>query len=236
MTEWTAKRFWKTAEVAPAASGFAVLLDGRPLRTPARRPAEVPTKALAEAIAAEWQAQPEVIDPRAMPLTRTTNSAIDTVAENIAHVIDTIAAYGDADLLCYRAAHPEGLVARQAEIWDPLLDWAESTFSARLKVRTGVMHQPQPPAALAALRKAVVAAGPFQLAALHELVSLSGSLVIGLRAAAGDSDPDTLWTASRLDEIWQSDLWGTDDEAEAQAALRRAAFLDAARYFRLSLA
>lgn len=236
MTEWKAKRFWKLAEVAPVAGGFAVLLDGRPLRTPARRPAEVPTRALADAIAAEWQAQPEVIDPLAMPHTRTTNSAIDTVAENRVHVIDTIAAYGDTDLLCYRARHPEGLVARQAEIWDPLLDWAEAAISARLEVREGVMHRPQPAAALAALRAAVAAAGPFQLAALHEFVALSGSLVIGLRAAAGDADHEALWAASRLDEIWQSDLWGIDDEAEAQAALRRAAFVDAVRYHRLSLA
>lgn len=235
MAEWTAKRFWKVVEVAPAEGAFQVLLDGRALRTPARRPVAVPAEALARALAAEWQAQPDVIDPRAMPLSRMTNSAIDTVAQNHDHVIDTVAAYGDSDLLCYRAAHPEGLVARQATIWDPLLDWAAAALGARLAVRTGVMHRPQPAAALAALRGAVAAQGPFQLAALHELVALSGSLVIGLRAAAGDADAEALWAASRLDEIWQSDLWGTDDEAEALAARREAAFLDAERYYRLSL-
>lgn len=235
MAEWTAKRFWKMAEVAPAEGGFQVLLDGRALRTPARRPVEVPTRALASALAAEWQAQPEVIDPRAMPLSRMTNSAIDTVAQNRDHVIDTIAAYGDSDLLCYRAAHPEGLVARQAATWNPLLDWAATTLGARLEVRTGVMHRPQPAAALAALRVAVAARGPFQLAALHELVALSGSLVIGLRAAMGDADIEALWTASCLDEIWQSDLWGTDDEAEALAEQRRAAFFEAEKYCRLAL-
>jgi chaperone required for assembly of F1-ATPase len=234
MAEWAAKRFWKMAEVAPAEGGFQVLLDGRALRTPARRPVEVPAEALASALAAEWQAQPEVIDPRAMPMSRMTNSAIDTVAQNRDHVIDTIAAYGDSDLLCYRAAHPEGLVARQAAVWNPLLDWAAAALGARLEVHTGVMHRPQPPAALGALRAAVAARGPFQLAALHELVALSGSLVIGLRAAAGDSDIEALWAASRLDEIWQSDLWGVDDEAEAMAALRRTAFLEAGTYHRLS--
>jgi chaperone required for assembly of F1-ATPase len=235
MSEWKAKRFWTEAAVAPSGDGFAVLLDGRPVRTPARRPLEAPTEALARAIADEWQAQEGVINPQTMPFTRMTNSAIDTVAENRAAVVGMIAAYGDSDLLCYRASHPEGLIERQAIQWNPLLDWAEATLSARLQVVVGVMHRPQAAEALATLRMPLERAGHFEIAALHEVVSLSGSLVIGLRLAAGDADPEALWQASRLDEIWQSELWGSDDEAEALAETRRRAFLEAAHYLNLAV-
>lgn len=234
MSVWKARRFWTEAREVPAEGGFAVALDGRPLRTPARAPVVVPTEALACALAEEWQAQSEVIDPHSMPRTRMTNSAIDTVARNRAAVFETVAAYGDCDLLCYRASHPEALVARQAAAWDPLLTWAEEALSARLEIAAGVMHRPQPPEALAALRAALDRAGAFELAALHELVALSGSLVIGLRVGAGGADPAALWEVSRLDEHWQAELWGRDDEAEAQAETRREAFLLAAEYHRLA--
>jgi chaperone required for assembly of F1-ATPase len=230
MTEWKARRFWKNVSVAPCDSGYTVLLDDRPIRTPARRPVTAPTQVLAQALAAEWDAQGEHLDPAAMPHTRMTNSAIDTVAYNRAAVIDTIAAYGDTDLVCYRASHPAGLVARQAAEWDPLLLWARHSLGARLVTVQGVMHMPQPKDALAALRTRLEQADDFALAALHELVALSGSLVIGLRAAADGADIDALWQASCLDERWQREQWGADDEAEALSASRREAFLKAAEY------
>lgn len=234
MSGWKARRFWSDAQAVPAEGGFAVHLDDRPLRTPARRPVVVPTAALASALAAEWQAQEAEIDAQTMPLTRMVNSAIDTVADNRAHVIDTIAAYGDSDLLCYRAAHPEALVQRQSAEWDPLLDWAAQALGASLTVTQGVMHQPQSPAALVALRAPLEAASALELVALHEWVTLSGSLVIGLRLGAGDgAEAADLWRVSRLDERWQAEVWGSDDDAEQLAATRGAAFEMAARLYRL---
>lgn len=233
MTEWKAKRFWKDVAVAHNTAGFGILLDDRPVRTPARRPVEVPTLALAQAIAHEWQAQDGVIAPQSMPFTRMANSAIDTVSLNRNTVIDTIAAYGDSDLICYRASHPAGLVERQCAVWDPLLDWADKALGAGLACVVGVMHRPQTPQALMALRAPLERANEFEIAALHELVALSGSLVIGLRVAAGGHDLGDLWDASRLDEIWQSDLWGTDEDAEALAEIRRRAFFEAAEFHHL---
>ncbi len=234
MSEWKAKRFWTATETRSEADGHGVYLDGRPVKTPAKAPLRLPTPGFAEAVRAEWDAVEEIIDPGAMPFTRTANAAIDKVALQHAEVAEMIADYGDSDLLCYRAVEPQELRARQDAAWDPLLDWAAETYGARLQVTSGVMHQPQAPAALAPLRRAVQGCGPFQLAALHDLVSLSGSLVIGLAAARGQSDPETLWALSRIDERWQEEQWGEDEEAQNHAALKRAAFLHAAEVWRLA--
>lgn len=235
MSEWKAKRFWKEAAIEAADGGFAVRLDARPVKTPAKRPLILPTQALAEAVAAEWDAQEEEINPHLMPMTRTANAAIDKVATQHGEVADMLAAYGDSDLLCYRADFPEGLVERQAEQWDPMLDWGAEALGARLEPRTGVMHEPQDPAALEVLRQQTHALGPFELAAFHDLVSLSGSLILGFAAARQLRSLDEIWTISRLDEIWQAEQWGRDEEAEAAAEVKRAAFLHAGRVFTLCL-
>lgn len=233
MSEWKAKRFWKEAAVVEADDGFAVELDGRSVKTPAKRGLILPTSAMATAVADEWQAQDDVINPQTMPVTKTANAAIDKVAVQHAEVADMLAAYGDSDLLCYRADSPDGLVARQAAHWDPMLDWGAEALGARLAPRVGIIHVPQDPDTLAVLHRRTHALSPFELAAFHDLVSLSGSLILGFAAALQARDLDKLWEISRLDEIWQAEQWGKDEDAEALAALKKADFAHAARMFTL---
>jgi len=230
MSEWAPKRFWKVTEVTEDATGFGVALDGRPVKTPAKAPLTVPTRALADAIAAEWDAQGDKVDPRTMPVTRGANAAIDKVTVQHAEVADMLAAYGDSDLLCYRADGPDSLCARQADQWDPLLDWLEATFGVRLTVQTGVMHVAQPEEAQARLRAEVHALNAFELAGFHDLVSLSGSLVIGLAAARDERPIEALWALSRLDETWQAEQWGVDEEAAEIETAKRESFLNAKRF------
>ncbi len=233
MSEWKAKRFWKEATTAPADGGWQVLLDGRPVRTPAKAPLILPTQALAQALAAEWQAQEERIDPGTMPITRTANSALDKVAGQRAEVAAMLAEYGGSELLCYRAERPVELIARQTSEWDPLLDWAEERYGARLVTVQGVMPIAQDAAALERLSAPVHAMDPFALAAFHDLVALSGSLVLALAVIEGRIEAQEAWRLSRLDEDWQIEQWGADEEAEAMARVKRAAFDDAARFWAL---
>jgi len=234
MSEWKAKRFWTGVNVAEGEEGYTVLLDARPVRTPAKAPLILPTRAMAEAIAAEWEAQEKEIDPTSMPATRAANSAIDKVAVQFDEVADMLSAYGDSDLLCYRAETPQELVDRQAAAWDPLLDWAHETFGARLEPRTGIMHAPQSPEALARLDAALRRQTPFQLAAFHDLVALSGSLVIALAAVHDHLPAEDLWALSRIDELWQEEQWGHDEEAHETAEIKRGSFLDAKRFHDLT--
>ncbi len=234
MSEWKAKRFWNEAGVVPALGGFTVELDGRPIRTPAKRPLILPTEAMAQAVAEEWQAQDGIVRPDTMPVTRTANSAIDKVALQRTDVVEMLAAYGDSDLLCYRAVAPAELVERESAFWDPMLDWAEAELGVRLETRVGVMPEPQKPEVLEILTRRTQALSDFQLAAFHDLVSLSGSLIIGFAAALGAHDIGGLWDMSRLDEIWQAEQWGQDDVAEEMAAVKKAAFVHAKRMFDLS--
>ncbi len=236
MSAWAPRRFWTEARAEPAPGGYTVTLDGRSVKTPAKAALVVPTLALAEAIAAEWQAQEQVVDPQAMPFTRSANSAIDKVAPQFAEVAEIVAAYGDSDLLCYRAEAPASLVAQQAAAWDPLLAWSAEVLGAPLATRAGIRHESQPADSLAALARAVGAQSPFELTALHDLVALSGSLVIGLAAQRAAWPAEALWQASRIDETFQRALWGRDEEAEAAEAAARAAFLHAARFHALCLA
>jgi len=231
---WARKRFWKEVTVAPADAGYAVHLDGRPVRTPAKAPFIAPAQAVAEAAAEEWLAQEGELKPETMPVTRAVNSAIDRVAPQIEDVRGIVAAYGGSDLLCYRAGAPAELVQRQAERWDPALAWAEERFGARLILGEGVMHVAQPEAAVAALERAVAAYTPLELTALHDLVAISGSLVLGLSVAEGAMAAEEAWAASRVDEDWQVEQWGEDAEAVEAAANKRAAFLEAARLIQLA--
>lgn len=231
MSEWKQKRFWTNATAEETQTGWTVTLDGRPVKTPAKAPLILPTTALATAVAAEWEAQDEVVNPLSMPFTRSANAAIDKVAVQHAEVADMLAAYGDADLLCYRADAPQALIDRQNDIWNPYLDWAADALGARLQPRTGLMHESQDPAALATLSRRVHALSDFELAAFHDLVSLSGSLILGF-AAAQDLNPVlSIWAASRLDEIWQEEQWGEDEEAQELAKIKEGSFLHAKAFF-----
>ena len=234
MSEWKAKRFWKSADVAETEGGFTVHLDGRAVKTPAKAPLVVPTRAMAQAIATEWDAQDGHIDPNSMPVTRAANAAIDKVTHQHAEVAQMIAGYGDTDLICYRADSPAELVARQAEAWDPLLDWAADTLGARLKPVTGLMHSPQDPKALAALAQRVHQMDAFRLTAFHDLVGLSGSLIIGFAALHDLHKIEALWQVSRIDETWQEELWGVDEEAREQAAKKESEFLAAKSFYDLA--
>lgn len=234
MSEWAAKRFWTASSVVETANGFQVQLDGRSVKTPSKADLILPTRAMADAVAQEWEAQQERIDPLSMPVTRSANAAIDKVRVQHAEVADMLAAYGDSDLVCYRASHPQALVLRQAQQWDPVLDWAEEALGVRLAPVSGVMHAPQPPEALDTLSARVHGLGPFHLAAFHDLVSLSGSLLLGFAAALDWRDPEDIWQLSRLDESWQEEQWGQDEEAATHAEIKRVAFLHAKRFFDLS--
>ena len=203
MSTWKQKRFWKQVSVTESGGRFAVELDGRSVKTPAKAGLILPTRAMAEAIAAEWMAQEEAINPHTMPCTRSANAALDKVQVQHSEVADMLAEYGDSDLLCYRADSPIELVQRQNEHWDPVLDWAASELNVRLQTRSGIQHQPQDAEALQSLRARVQALSAFHLAAFHDLVSMSGSLILGFAAAAGWRSAAEIWTLSRLDETWQ---------------------------------
>ena len=231
MSTWSARRFWTDVTVQPQPGGYGVFLDTRPLRTPARAALIVPTRALADLVAAEWAAQSETIRPDTMPATRTVNVALDKLPATRPDVVTEIARWGETDLLCYRAEGPQALVERQRAAWDPLLDWAAARFAARLTVTAGIMPAAQPAAALVSLRAHLDSLGNLELCALHDLVALSGSLVIGLATAEGFAPDSDLWACSRIDEDWQIEQWGQDDEALALSEARRAGFLAAARIY-----
>lgn len=233
MSAWKSKRFWKTATACTVDGGFTVTLDDRPVKTPAKRDLIMPSMALAQAVAKEWDAQEGEVQPQTMPVTRATNAAIDKVAQQHQEVADLLAAYGESDLLCYRADAPEGLVARQAEAWDPLLDWAEATFEARLKPTVGLMPTLQDPAALTKLSDEVHKMDAFTLTAFHDLVGLSGSLIIGFAALRDVDEMEALWQASRVDETWQEEQWGEDEEATAMAEAKREQFFAAKSFYNL---
>ena len=225
------RRFYKRAEVVAAGGGgFAVWLDDRAVRTPGKRPLVASTRAVAELIAAEWAAQGETIEPTSMPTTRLANSAIDGVAGALAATRAAIANYAATDLVCYRAAAPEALVALQAAAYDPVLAWARDTLGAGLVTTVGVAHVAQPEAAIVAARAAVEAyADPFAVAALHVMTNLTGSLLIALMTARGALSAEAAWRAAHVDEDFQIGLWGEDDEAKRRRAARRRDFEAAAK-------
>ncbi len=228
------KRFWTIVDVVKEGDGFAVTLDGRPIKTPAKQRFAVPTRALADAVADEWRAQDENMKPKEMPQTRYVNSVIDGIIPQRAAIIEAVAAYGGSDLLCYRADHPDALIARQVECWDPLLDWARDTYDAPLILATGVMPVSQPQTSLDRLGRAVAEHHDFALAGLHDLVSISGSLVLGLAVSAKRLQADEALSLSRLDDEWQIEQWGADEEAAGAAAKKAGDFAEAARLLSLT--
>jgi chaperone required for assembly of F1-ATPase len=227
------KRFYAKADVLEEDGVFSVTLDGRGIRTPAMRALAVPSRALAEALAAEWEAQGAAIDPGTMPLTRLLNSAIDGVADRRREVVDDLVAFAGSDLLCYRAEAPAGLVRRQSEAWDPILAWAVASLSAPMRTSIGLMPIEQPAQSLSAVAHALDGLDALTLAALHVLTTISGSALIALAHHGGAIGLDDAWRAARVDETWQSEQWGLDAEAEAYAARRFAGFAAASRCLRL---
>ena len=225
------KRFWTDVTVG---DGRSILLDGRPVRTPGRLPLDLPTDALAEAVADEWRAVTGDIDPRAMPLTGLANAAIERVAADPALFAANLAAYAETDLLCYRADGPPELVQRQAPLWNPPLDWAERRFDVQFELAAGVMHHPQPDATVEKLAVAVAILDPFALAPLSTIVTITGSLVLGLALHAQAMDADAVWRAASLDEDWQAEQWGEDPLALQARAARRAEFDAATRFMALT--
>lgn len=223
------KRFYRHATVAEAQAGtgrdaFRVLLDDRPLKTPGKRDLAVPTKALADAIAAEWAAQETHINPANMPLTRLANTAIDAVADSMPAVAADIVAYAASDLLCYRAESPAELVHRQAVAWDPVLAWAREALGTRFVLTEGVIPVAQEVAALEQVAAALAAYDPFALSALHVMTTLTGSALLALANARGACSAAEAWAAAHVDEDYQIELWGSDVEAEARRAMRRREF------------
>lgn len=227
------KRFWKVAEAVSQDGGWGIALDGRPVRTPARAPLVVENAALAQAIAAEWTAQQETIEPATMPLTGIANAAIDLAGADPAGFAEPIAAYAESDLLCYRDDRDALLQGEQAAAWNPLLAWAEARHGVEFALTQGVLPIDQPPATIAALRAAVFAQDPFRLAALAPLVTIGGSLVAALALIEAAFDADALWDAVSLDELYQERRWGADSEAQKARALREADWHNAARFLGL---
>lgn len=223
------KRFWKEAR----AEVGEVLLDGKPVRTPKRNLLALPTPALAQAVAAEWNAVGETLDPRALPLTGLANAAIDIVAPDKPAFAAALARYGESDLLAYRASSPEPLVARQTAEWDPLLDWVRTRYDVHIDVTTGIIHRPQPEATVARLAEATAARDTFELAALSPIVTIGGSLIVGLALVERAFAPERLWSAVNLDELWQEEMWGADTLAEQARQAKQREWEAAVRFLEL---
>ena len=227
------KRFWTDAKAVRREGGWAVELDGRPLRTPAKAALLLPNPALAEAVASEWADTAETVDPRAMPLTGLANAALDVVAPEPEAFAAGLAKYGESDLLCYRAEAPIALAEREAAAWDPLLAWARRRFDVDFCVTAGITHVQQPEATVTRLAHAVVTFDPFKLSGLSPLVTVGGSLVAALAVAEEAVGAEQAWLAVSLDEHWQLEKWGSDAEAEVMLASRRREFFSAARFLDL---
>lgn len=226
------KRFYREVAVAPAEGGHGILLDGRPIRTPARAVLAVPTDALAAAMAAEWDVQGDAIVMQTMPLTGIANAAIDLVAPDPAAFAAPLARYGESDLLCYRAPEAD-LAAEQGRVWNPILEWAETRLRIEFALASGVMHVAQPAGTAEALGAALLELDPFRLAALAPIITIGGSLVVGLALVHSAFDSESLWQAVTLDERWQEERWGEDAEATAARELRHNEWQAAARFLAL---
>jgi chaperone required for assembly of F1-ATPase len=217
------KRFYTDVGTGEADGGYTVTLDGKPIKTPSGRTVIVPVRSLAEMIAAEWTAQGEFIDPLTMPLTRFANSVVQGVIDNVAAVSDDVAKYFGSDLLFYRAGHPEGLVAREAQHWDPVLFWAAETLGAHFMLAEGIMHVQQPDQAIAAARGALPG-DPWRVGALHVVTTLTGSALLALALFQGVIDPEQTWAAAHVDEDWNAEKWGVDEEVAARKAAKSVDF------------
>ncbi len=225
MADWAQKVFWSEVTVGKVAEGYSVFLDGREVRTPLKSKLYVPTEALAVEISKEWASLEEKVDPEKLPLTKIANAAIDKVSVQSDAIIPMLAEYATTDLLCYRATRPVGLVERQEKIWDPLLNWFAKEYNVTLQVGSGVMPIEQPADVLDKCSDILRKYTAFELAAVYDLITLSGSFVIGLAAANKNLTVLEAWSASRIDEDWHAEEWGEDEEAQALALTRKEAFV-----------
>jgi chaperone required for assembly of F1-ATPase len=226
------KRFYARADVIAADSGFAITLDGKPIRTPSGRIITAPSREIAEAIAGEWDAQQEMIDPLTMPMTRFANSVVEAVVDRVDDVIADIAKYFSSDLLFYRAGHPEGLVARESAHWDGVLFWAAETLGAHFILAQGIVHVRQPDSAIAAAR-AALPTDPWVIAAMHVVTTMTGSALLALALLHGAREPDEVWAAAHVEEDWNAEQWGVDEEAASRRAARLVDFQAATRILRV---
>jgi chaperone required for assembly of F1-ATPase len=227
------RRFYKTAGIREVSEGFALALDGKLARTPAKTLLAVPHRRLAQALSAEWNGQGERIDPSTMPLTRIVNSTLDGVSRAMAAVAAEIVQYSGSDLLCYRAREPDILVRREHEAWDAPLAWAADALGASFRLASGIIHIEQSPAALDAIGRALAAYDAFGLAALHVMTTLTGSAVLALAVARGRLEPEAAWAAAHVDEDYQIELWGADGEGQRRRAMRWSEMEAAARILAL---
>jgi chaperone required for assembly of F1-ATPase len=227
------KRFWKSVTIESVDAGFTIKLDDRPVKTPLRAALFMPNLEVAQAVCDEWDAVAEDINPADMPMTGFANAAIDHIMHGRAAFVDSIAAYGESDLFCYRAEEPEALVARQAKIWGRWIDWAEQHYSVRLITVSGIMHEQQPSETLARLKTSVADLNDWQLAAAMRLVPISGSLLALLALTEKAAKPADLWSDLVLDELWQEEKWGADDFALKNRRDRETDFMNAARFLAL---
>jgi chaperone required for assembly of F1-ATPase len=228
------RRFWKEAAVSEQDGGFRVMLDGRPIKTQGGAAQIVPSRALAEALAQEWRAQGEVVDPRGFPMRDMADLAIDWMGPDRTAQITSLLRYAETDTLCYRADPEEPLFRRQEEVWEPLVKACERRLGLRFERVSGIVHRPQPPATLDRLRALLEQQGDFTLAALATMVPLGASMIVALAALEEDADPVRLFAAANAEEDWQAELWGADAEATEARAAREAAFVLPTRFAKLA--
>lgn len=227
------KRFWKEVTIELVDAAYAVRLEGRALKTPLRNELVLPSEALAKAIEDEWACVADDIDPRTMPMTGFANVAIDRIGAERQAFVSDIAAYGETDLFCYRADEQEYLALRQAEIWDPWIEWAQAQYGISFVLVAGIMHKPQSPETLTMLQAAVAARSDFEIAAMAKLSHLSGSLIATMALVERAGEAQAIWDATCLDEDWQAEQWGLDDFAIKNRRDREVEFIDAARFLEL---
>ncbi|MFC4290836.1 ATP12 family chaperone protein [Sphingorhabdus arenilitoris] len=228
------RRFWTDVIVEAGRDGYRVLLDKRTIKSPSKADLLLPHEAMARAVAAEWDAVEEKIDPARMPVTGFANAALDRIAPDRATFVEAIAAFGETDLFCYHAEAPEELIQRQREIWGKWLAWAQSRYLVNFTVVRGIMHEKQPNATTERLKAAVAELSIWQLAAASKLTHLSGSLIATLALTEGEADPAALWHDLILDEYWQEEKWGADEYAIKNRRDREADFLNAAAFMKLA--
>lgn len=227
------KRFYEAVRIGPGEGGLEILLDGKPVRTPASAVLALPASALAQGVAAEWDAQGDKIEPETMPLTKRACTAIDQVRQRESEIVEEIVSYAASDLLCYRADSPEGLAEAQCTHWDPVLAWAGAEFGADFKTGAGISHLAQREASLGKIRTAFDIYGFFELTPLHTMTTLTGSALLVLAHSHGRLNADEIWAAAHVDEDWQISRWGEDGEATARRTARRAEFGADARFLNL---
>ncbi|MCA3555181.1 ATP12 family chaperone protein [Aestuariivirga sp.] len=225
------RRFYKDVTVT---GELGIALDGRPVKTPMKAPLRLPTRALARIVAAEWAEQGDEITPATMYFTKLANTAIDRVAKHRAAIVREAVDYANSDLVCYRTDRPPELVARHVGAWDPIIDWAMTDLDAPFEVTVGILHRPQPQAALAAFGEAVKALSDFELAAFHSIMTLTGSALIAMMLARQAATPEAAWAAAHVDEDYQTGHWGEDAEAQARRAARHAEFMACCRFMALA--